>query len=56
MPPFQTEPQIQNFSRLEATMETLVQTITNFTNSMSAMMQEMIRNQSILMQALLTKP
>lgn len=56
VPHYQTQPPMQNFSRLEATIETLVQTITNFTNSMSNMMQEMMRNQSILLQAVLNKP
>lgn len=49
-------PPIQNYSRLEATIDTLVQTINNFTNSMNNMMQEMIRMQSTLLQAVLNKP
>ena len=45
-----------NFTRLEATIETLVQSVNNFTNSMSNMMQEMLKMQSILLQAILNKP
>ena len=45
-----------NFSRLEATIETLVKSVNNFTNSMSNMMQEMLKMQSMLLQAILNKP
>ena len=52
-----TNPQtpVQDFSRLENTLDKLVQTINNFTNSMSNMMQEMMKMQSMLMQTLLNK-
>ncbi|GBP08044.1 hypothetical protein EVAR_100850_1 [Eumeta japonica] len=36
-----------NYSRLKATVENLVQTINNFTTTMTSMMQEMLRIQSL---------
>ncbi|GBP15455.1 Nucleic-acid-binding protein from transposon X-element [Eumeta japonica] len=45
-----------NYSRLEATVENLVQTINNFTTTMTSMMQEMLRMQSTLLQAIVNKP
>ena len=45
-----------DFTRLENTIDTLVQTVNNFTNSMSNMMQEMLKMQSMLLQAVLNKP
>ena len=47
---------VSNLSRLEKTMETLVQTVNNFTNTMGNMMQEILRMQSMLLQAVLNKP
>ena len=47
---------IFNFTRLESTIETLVQSVNNFTNSMSNMMQEMLKMQSMLLQAVLNRP
>lgn len=51
----QTQPcdQNNNLSRLEKTIDTLVQSITNFTNNM---LQEMLSMQSMLLQTLLNKP
>ena len=54
--PSNDETPVSNLSRLEKTMETLVQTVNNFTNTMGNMMQEMLRMQSILLQAVLNKP
>lgn len=48
-----TEP---HFGRLESTLDTLVLTINNFTNSINNMMQEMMRMQSMMLQAVLKKP
>lgn len=45
-----------NFSRIEASIETLIQTVNNFTTSMACMMQEMLKMQSALLQAVLNKP
>lgn len=52
----QCNPPNENLSKLEMTLDALVQTINNFTNSMNSMMQEMMRMQSMLLQALLNKP
>ena len=54
--PNNDEVPVSNLSRLEKTMETLVQTVNNFTNTMGNMMQEMLRMQSMLLQAILNKP
>ena len=45
-----------NLSRLETTIDTLVQSVNNFTNTLSNMMQEMLKMQSMLLQAVLNKP
>ena len=45
----------QNPSKLEATLDTLVQTINSFTSAMNNMMQEMMKMQSMILQALLSK-
>ncbi|GBP96515.1 hypothetical protein EVAR_69872_1 [Eumeta japonica] len=43
-----------NYSRLEATVENLVQTINNFTTTMTSIMQEMLRMQNTLLKPLNT--
>lgn len=45
-----------NFSRFEATLDTLVQTINRFTINMTSMMQEMLRMQNTLLQAIVNRP
>lgn len=45
-----------NFSRIEALMETLIQTVNSFTTNMTCMMQEMLKMQSVLLQSVLNKP
>ena len=45
-----------NFSRLEATIDNLVQNIHNITTNMTSMMQEMVQIQNTLLQALVNKP
>lgn len=49
-------PNAPNLSRLETTIEALAQSVNNFTNTLSNMMQEMLKMQSMLLQAVLNKP